>query len=103
MNRWMARRNSRCYLIFQESKMLLGAQFQQYGMMKKDNELDEFAKNLLQNKEEKQRIIDQIINKKVSWSWNYNPISRSLNDATEEYTEIFERIIKKATKHHKIV
>ncbi len=52
-------------LIFQESKMLLGAQFQQYGMMKKDNELDEFAKNLLKNKEEKQRIIDQIINKKV--------------------------------------
>ncbi len=45
----------------------------------------------------------KIINKKVSWSWNYNPISRSLNDATEEYTEIFERIIKKATKNKKIL
>ena len=52
-------------LIFQESKSLLSLQFQQYGMMKNDSELDQFAKNLLQNKEEKQRIIDQIINKKV--------------------------------------
>ena len=52
-------------LIFQESKLLLAAQFQQYGMMKKENELDQFAKNLLQNKDEKQRIIDQIINKKI--------------------------------------
>ena len=32
---------------------------------KNDNELNEFANNLLKNKEEKQRIIDQIINKKV--------------------------------------
>jgi len=52
-------------LIFQESKSLLALQFQQYGMMKNNDELDQFANNLLQNKEEKQRIIDQIINKKV--------------------------------------
>ncbi len=52
-------------LILQESKSLLASQFQQYGMMKNNDELDQFAKNLLQNKEEKQRIIDQIINKKV--------------------------------------
>ena len=52
-------------LIFQESKSLLALQFQQYGMMKNNDELDKFATNLLQNKEEKQRIIDQIINKKV--------------------------------------
>ena len=52
-------------LIFQESKTLLALQFQQYGMMKNNDELDQFANNLLQNKEEKQRIIDQIINKKV--------------------------------------
>ncbi len=52
-------------LIFQESKLLLAAQFQQYGMMKKEDELNQFAKNLLQNKDEKQRIIDQIINKKI--------------------------------------
>ena len=40
-------------------------QFQQYGMAKNDEELDKFANTLLQNKEEKQRIIDQIINKQV--------------------------------------
>ena len=51
-------------LILQESKSTLSMQFQQYGMAKNDEELDKFA-NTLQNKEEKQRIIDQIINKKV--------------------------------------
>ena len=52
-------------LILQESKYTLSMQFQQYGMVKNDEELDKFANTLLQNKEEKQRIIDQIINKKV--------------------------------------
>ena len=52
-------------LILQESKYTLSMQFQQYGMAKNDEELDKFANTLLQNKEEKQRIIDQIINKKV--------------------------------------
>ena len=52
-------------LILQESKSTLSMQFQQYGMVKNDEELDKFANSLLQNKEEKQRIIDQIINKKV--------------------------------------
>ena len=52
-------------LILQESKSTLSMQFQQYGMVKNDEELDKFANTLLQNKEEKQRIIDQIINKKV--------------------------------------
>ena len=50
-------------LILQESKYTLSMQFQQYGMAKNDEELDKFANTLLQNKEEKQRIIDQIINK----------------------------------------
>jgi len=52
-------------LIVEESKSMLELQFRQYGMMKNNDELDQFANNLLQNKEEKQRIIDQIINKKV--------------------------------------
>ena len=52
-------------LILEESKSILGLQFKQYGMTKNDNELNEFANNLLKNKEEKQRIIDQIINKKI--------------------------------------
>ena len=51
-------------LIFKESKSMLELQFRQYGMMKNNDELNQFANNLLQNKEEKQRIIDQIINKK---------------------------------------
>ena len=52
-------------LIVEESKSMLELQFRQYGMMKNNDELNQFANNLLQNKEEKQRIIDQIINKKV--------------------------------------
>ena len=52
-------------LILQESKSTLSMQFQQYGMVKNDEELDKFANTLLQNKEERQRIVDQIINKKV--------------------------------------
>ena len=52
-------------LIFEESKSILGLQFKQYGMTKNDDELNDFANNLLKNKEEKQRIIDQIINKKI--------------------------------------
>ena len=52
-------------LIFEESKSILWLQFKQYGMTKNDDELNDFANNLLKNKEEKQRIIDQIINKKI--------------------------------------
>ena len=51
-------------VIFEESKSILGLQFKQYGMTENDVELNEFT-NFLKNKEEKQRIIDQIINKKV--------------------------------------
>ena len=49
----------------EESKRVIGAQYAQYGMPLEGEMLDNFAKNALSNEEERRRIADLIIERKV--------------------------------------
>ena len=48
-----------------EAKRAIGAQYAQYGMPLEGEMLDNFAKNALTNEEERRRIADVIIERKV--------------------------------------
>jgi trigger factor len=49
----------------QEAKQVLGAQYAQYGMPLDDAMLTDFAKNTLADEEQRRRIADRIIERKV--------------------------------------
>jgi trigger factor len=49
----------------EEAKRVIGAQYAQYGMPLEGEMLDNFAKNALSNDEERRRIADIIIERKV--------------------------------------
>ena len=75
-------------VIFSRAKDIFNLQLQQYGMSKNDKELDDLTNNLLQNKDERRKMIEQIISEEMIIFFK-NTIKTKDQDVTlDEFTKL---------------
>ena len=75
-------------IIFSRAKKIFNLQLQQYGMSKNDKELDDLTNNLLQNKDERRKMIEQIISEEMIIFFK-NTIKTKDQDVTlDEFTKL---------------